>query len=97
MLKHLLVAVAVATGIFVSSTPAQAAVVYVRTAPPVAVVERVPARPGAGYVWVGGHYRWTGSGYSWYAGRYVHHAGAWCGGHWAHTAHGYYWVEGRWC
>jgi hypothetical protein len=97
MLKHFLVAAVVAAGIFFGVTPAQAAIVYVTTAPPVAIVERVPARPGVGYVWLPGHYRWSGARYVWVGGRYVHHAGAWCNGHWAHTAHGYYWVEGHWC
>jgi hypothetical protein len=97
MIKQLLAVAVVASGIFFASSPAQAAVVYVTTAPPVAIVERVPARPGPGYAWVPGHYRWNGSTYVWMHGHYERHAGSWCNGHWAHTSHGYYWVEGHWC
>ena len=59
---------------------APASYVYVQVGPPAAVVETVPARPGAGYVWMGGYWTWNGSRYVWVHGRYVRHGGAWCAG-----------------
>ncbi|MGA8534478.1 MAG: hypothetical protein WB615_10260 [Candidatus Tumulicola sp.] len=79
------------------SIPAIAAYVYVSTSPPAAIVETVPASPGAGYAWVPGYYQWNGSRYVWVHGHYAHHAGRWCGGHWRHEHRGYYWVNGYWC
>ena len=98
MKKIFLGAILAAAGWIVASMPASAQTyIYVRTAPPAAIYETVPARPGAGYVWVGGYYRWNGYQYVWVHGHYVRHAGAWCGGHWRHGARGYYWVAGHWC
>jgi hypothetical protein len=98
MFKKFLLTAGLAVGIMlISHSSAGAAYVYVQVGPPAAIVETVPARPGAGYVWVGGYYRWNGAHYVWVPGRYAHHAGRWCPGHWAHDPHGYYWVEGRWC
>jgi hypothetical protein len=98
MFKKFLLTAGLAVGIIlISHSSAGAAYVYVQVGPPAAIVETVPARPGAGYVWVGGYYRWNGAHYVWVPGRYAHHAGRWCPGHWAHDPHGYYWVEGRWC
>ena len=96
-MKSLLTAAALAIAFSVAS-PVVAAVVYVQVGPPTAIVETVPASPGAGYVWVGGYYNWTGSGYVWVHGHYAHHAGAWCAGHWRHVQHsGWYWIPGHWC
>ncbi|MBV9718507.1 MAG: YXWGXW repeat-containing protein [Candidatus Eremiobacteraeota bacterium] len=99
MMKSVLVAVILATaGSFAMSVPATAGYVYVQTGPPAAVVERVPGRPGRGYVWVGGYYRWYGGRYTWVSGSWVRHGGAWCQGHWVHEPrHGWYWTPGRWC
>jgi hypothetical protein len=98
MKKIFLAAIVAAMGFVGSSMPASAqAYIYVQTAPPAPVYETVPARPGPGYVWVGGYYRWNGSTYVWTRGHYVRHAGAWCGGHWRHGRRGYYWVAGHWC
>jgi WXXGXW repeat (2 copies) len=72
--------------------------VYVQVGPPAPMVEPVPARPGAGYVWVGGYWTWNGARYVWVHGRYVRHAGAWCAGRWVHEPHhGWYWRPGSWC
>jgi hypothetical protein len=97
MMKRLFMAALVGLGFAFTAQPAPAAYVYVQTAPPAAIVETVPARPGPGYVWVGGYYRWYGGRYVWTHGYWAHHAGAWCGGHWHHGYHGYYWVDGHWC
>lgn len=98
MMKNILLAsIVAAAGLAVVPVSANAGYVYVQAGPPTAVVERVPARPGGGYVWVGGYYRWAGGRYVWAPGAWVRHGGAWCGGHWRHTGRGWYWVPGRWC
>jgi hypothetical protein len=95
MKKHML-AIFLLTGMAAVAVPASAQV-YVRVAPPVTIVETVPAAPGSGYVWVNGHYNWNGKRYVWAGGHYERHGGRWCGGHWRHDAQGYIWVDGRWC
>jgi hypothetical protein len=96
MIKKLLAAFILAIAFSVTS-PLAAAVIYVQVGPPAAVVETVPASPGAGYVWVGGYYRWNGAHYVWVPGHYVAHAGAWVPGHWRHVAgSGWYWIPGHW-
>lgn len=98
MRKLFLAAILCAAGSIVNASPASAQTyIYVQTGPPAPIYETVPARPGSGYVWVGGYYRWTGGRYVWVNGHYVRHGGSWCGGHWRHGAHGWYWTEGRWC
>jgi hypothetical protein len=99
MRKIFLAAIVAAMGFMGNPMPASAQTyIYVQSAPPAPVYETVPARPGPGYVWVGGYYRWNGYRYVWVRGHYVRHAGAWCGGHWRHNARrGWYWVPGRWC
>lgn len=97
MLKTLLASTILASGLALISQPASAQV-YVQIAPPAPIYETVPARPGPGYVWVGGYYTWSGGRYVWVHGRYVHHGGRWCGGTWHHNGHhGWYWTNGRWC
>jgi len=96
--KKLFMAIVMGLGFALTALPAPADYVYVQVGPPAAVYEVVPARPHAGYVWVGGYYRWYGGRYTWVHGRYVQHAGNWCGGQWRHTPkRGYYWSNGRWC
>ncbi len=83
-----------------SLLPAAAfAQVYVRVAPPAAVVEHPGPPPGAGYEWVGGYHRWDGSHYVWVNGHYdrpPHHGAHWVPAHWAHRNGGYILVEGHW-
>jgi len=91
---------AAALAAFLSSTAAQAAVVYVKVAPPAPIVEVRTVAPSAGHVWIAGYHRWDGAAYVWVPGRWAlpprPHA-VWVAGHWAHhRANGYYWVEGRW-
>jgi hypothetical protein len=96
--KKLFMAIVMGLGFALTALPAPADYIYVQVGPPAAVYEVVPARPHAGYVWVGGYYRWYGGRYTWVHGRYVQHAGNWCGGQWRHTPkRGYYWSNGRWC
>ena len=40
--------------------PPPPGVVYVRTGPPVEVVEQQPPQPSPDHVWIRGHYRWDG-------------------------------------
>ncbi len=47
---------------------AGAAEVFVTVAPPHAVVEKRPARPGREYVWVNGYHNWDGHAHVWVAG-----------------------------
>jgi hypothetical protein len=73
--------------------------VYVGSAPPPAVVEHPPVRPGPDYIWQAGHYTWDGRRYVWVPGAWIlpprPHA-VWAPGRWDHDGHGYHWVEGRW-
>lgn len=73
--------------------------VYVRVAPPPAVVEVRGVAPGPGHIWVAGHHRWAGDRYTWVAGSWIvppRPRAAWVPGHWKHTRSGYYWVDGHW-
>jgi|SRR5579862_2989231 len=97
MIKGIL-ATAVLAGALVAAALPAAAQVYVQVAPPAPIVETAPVSPGAGYVWVPGHYRWDGSRYVWVKGHYANHAGHWCPGGWHHNAaRGWWYVEGHWC
>jgi hypothetical protein len=73
--------------------------VYVKVAPPPAIVEVRSVAPGPGHVWVGGFYRWEHNRYVWVRGRWVvppHPKAVWVPGHWQHSPRGHFWVEGRW-
>lgn len=98
-MKKLLLAVALGLGVAVGVMPApSSAQVYVRVGPPAPRYEVRPARPGAGYVWVGGYWGWSGGQYVWRRGYWAHHAGAWCPGRWVYgPRRGYHWTAGRWC
>ncbi|MBI1262068.1 MAG: hypothetical protein GC184_10115 [Rhizobiales bacterium] len=72
-------------------------VVYVHKAPPRALVEVRPVRPGPHAVWIGGYYRWAGPRYVWVPGYWERHPrGVWVPGHWRNTPHGHVWVAGYW-
>lgn len=60
--------------------------IIVREAPPpVRVVERAPAAPGPGYLWIPGHYTW------------VENRWVWIDGAWTYAPQpNAYWVDGRW-
>jgi hypothetical protein len=78
---------------------AGAAEVLVTVAPPHAVVEKRPARPGREYVWIPGYHNWDGHAHVWVAGRWEQpprpHA-VWVAHKWEHRKGGYVLVEGRW-
>ncbi len=73
--------------------------VYVTVAPPHAVVEKRPVRPGREYVWQPGYHRWDGHAHVWVAGRWEKpprpHA-VWVAHKWEHRQAGYVLVEGHW-
>jgi len=56
---------------------------YIGSAPPAPVYERIPA-PRHGYVWAPGYWNWTGH-------RYV-----WVRGHWERARAGYAWHRPEW-
>ena len=73
--------------------------VYIRVAPPRAIVEVRPVAPSRRHVWVGGYHRWTGGAYFWVPGRWVlarRPAAVWVPGHWTHAPGGWYWIAGHW-
>jgi len=92
-----LMALALATSTACAETNGR---LYVRVAPPRAVVERRVVSPGPGYVWVPGYYRWERNAYLWVPGvwtRPPRPRAAWVPGHWAQDhRHGWYFVEGHW-
>ena len=96
---RLLIVAAVLGGVLAAS-PALAAPVYVRVAPPAPITEVRVVAPSHKHVWIGGFHRWDGNAYVWTPGRWElppHHRQKWVSGHWAHhRVHGHYWVEGHW-
>ena len=73
--------------------------IYVRTAPPVAVVEVEGVAPGPEFVWIRGYHRWDGRAYVWDPGRWERRPQAravWVEGHWVKHRKGWYWEEGHW-
>jgi hypothetical protein len=79
--------------------PSMAAGVFVRVAPPRAIVERAIPAPGPGYVWTPGYHRWDGRAYVWVPGAWMRPPRAharWVRPYWAHRRGGYVFVEGRW-
>jgi len=78
---------------------AAAADIVVRVAPPRAVSERRPPRPGRDHVWVSGYHRWDGNAYAWTPGRWElpprRHA-RWIAPRWTHHRGGWVFVDGRW-
>lgn len=74
-------------------------VVYVSTAPPMAIAEVHGMSPGAEFVWIGGFHRWDGTRHTWNGGRWEKRPNAtstWEAGTWRHHRNGWYWTEGRW-
>jgi hypothetical protein len=103
MRRHISSLAAVALGVVLFAAAAGCAPVsgrlYVRTGPPVRVVEVRSVAPGPGFVWIEGYHRWDGRGYLWVPGRWERAPrarAAWVPGHWAQDRRGWYWVDGRW-
>ena len=88
-----------AFGVLLSAGTVLGAEVIVRVRPPAAVVETRVARPGPGYVWIGGYHRWDGNAYAWVPGRWERpprpHA-RWVEHKWVHRHGGWVLVEGHW-
>jgi hypothetical protein len=79
--------------------PLSAEDIIVRVAPPRAVVEHRPSRPGREYVWVNGYHRWDGSRHVWVEGRWdrpPHQRAHWVAHHWVKRRGGWVLVEGHW-
>ena len=78
---------------------ADAAEVFVRIAPPAAVVETRGPAPGPRYIWIAGYHRWNGAAYVWVPGRWElpprGHA-HWVAHHWVRRRGGWVFVEGHW-
>ena len=92
------IAAAVLAGTLIAS-PALAARIYVRIAPPAPIAEVRVVAPGAGYIWIPGFHRWDGRAYIWVPGRWdlpPRPGVVWVPGHWRHHRHGWYWIEGHW-
>jgi hypothetical protein len=58
------------------------------TPAPVAVIETIPACPGADYVWVPGYKSCRATGYVWVPGAWIHHP--------APVMYGHYYAGRRW-
>jgi hypothetical protein len=96
MLRNSLLGAALALGLAFNVAAEE---VYVRVAPPHAIVERRPARPDREYVWVSGYHRWDGHRYEWVGGRWERPPrprARWVAHRWEHRRDGYVLVEGRW-
>jgi len=73
--------------------------VFVREPPPPVVVERRPARPGDGYVWIEGYWGWTGHKYAWERGRWVRpprERVVWVAPRYEKFEHGHAYAPGHW-
>ncbi len=78
---------------------AGAADIVVRVRPPHVVVEKRPAPPSRGHVWVSGYHRWEGNAYVWTPGRWEQPPRArahWVAHHWVRRNGGWVLVEGHW-
>jgi WXXGXW repeat (2 copies) len=68
--------------------------------PPADRVEVAVASPGAGYVYIRGHWGWGSNDYNWIPGRWERVQRGyrtWVPGHWVQRrGHRWYWVEGHW-
>lgn len=98
--SRLLVAAAVLGATLLASPALAGTRVYVKVAPPTAIVEVRTVAPSPNHVWIGGFHRWNGTAYVWVPGHWVvapRPGAVWVPGHWArHRVHGHYWIDGRW-
>ena len=73
--------------------------VYVRTRPPVAMVEVRGSAPDPDHVWIPGYHAWRGSDYVWVPGHWdrgPRPRAVWVNGQWKQNRYGWYWVTGHW-
>lgn len=71
--------------------------IVVRHAPPRHIVERIPAAPGPGYVWINGHHSWINGAWVWYPGTWMlppQPGAVYVEGRWDPQTQN--WVEGYW-
>jgi hypothetical protein len=72
---------------------------YVDRPPPPVRREIVVTSPGAGHVWVAGHWAYQGNDYVWVSGTWVTlepSRRSWQPGQWRHDRRGWFWVDGHW-
>lgn len=85
---------------FILTTSCTAGTVYVRQAPPRAIVEVKLAKPYKAAIWVSGYWRWNQHKhkYVWVNGHWkkVKHGKTWKTGFWKQTPHGWIRVKGHW-
>lgn len=76
--------------------PVEGPTVY--AAPPPPQYEVVPAAPGIGYVWIGGHWGWLRGRHTWIGGRWAMppRGYGWAPGYWGRHGHGWRWRGGYW-
>jgi len=73
--------------------------VVVQEAPPPVIVERRPAPPAAGYIWIDGSWDWNNQRYVWQAGRYERPPQpdvVWIAPRYERDASGYRYSRGQW-
>jgi len=95
-MKRILVALAVVAALTMSVV---GCVGVIRTGPPPARVEVVPAAPYPEAVWIEGHWDYRGGNWVWLPGyweRRPYGGAVWVPGHWRETPAGWKWVPGHW-
>lgn len=73
--------------------------VYVEVAPPRPRYEARPARPAAGYIWVGGYWGWENNQHVWIDGYWdtpPRSGVTWVPAHWTRRGHRWVFVPGHW-
>lgn len=79
--------------------PVSPSVVFVRRAPPPPLRPRIPPRPAATAIWIGGYWRWSGVDFVWVDGFWERRppvGRVWVRDKWIHTNRGWYRRPGRW-
>src|SRR5579859_1629914 len=74
-------------------------VVYARAVPDQDVEEIVEVSPGAGSVYISGHWEWNGARYVWVRAHYIKRPASgmvYVEAHWQNTPKGWYWQQGHW-
>ena len=72
--------------------------VIVEKEPPPPKLELIPKEPGAGYIWIRGHWAWTGT-WTWEEGYWALRPAPdiqWMDGFWARHGKGWIWIPGHW-
>ena len=78
---------------------AEERVAYVRAVPEPDASEVVEVSPGAGSVYIAGHWEWNGARYVWARAHYLQRPQPnlyWLEGHWQNSPQGWYWQAGHW-